>query len=119
MPANGNGVDVDNDAPATIQGLIRGFHTQAHDAVVNIKNTVINTTEGGGYSGHGAQATATSMTNLQKYWDTELEPILTELYNLVGGAGEELAAQDNLGAQAAAAVEAGSGMTANAGRLSV
>jgi hypothetical protein len=57
------------------------------------------------------------MNNLQKFWDTELEPILTELYGLVGGAGEELAAQDNLGAQAAAAIEAGSGMTANAGRL--
>lgn len=117
MSASGNGVDLDVDVPGIIQGLIRGFHTQAHDAVVNVKNTIINTTNGGGYSGQGAQATATSMTNLQKFWDTELEPILTELYGLVGGAGEELASQDSAGAQAAAAVEAGSGMTGKSARL--
>lgn len=119
MPANGTGVDLEVDTPGIIQGYIRTFHTEAHDAVVNVNNTIINTTEGGGYSGHGAQATATSMNGLQRFWDTELEPILTELYTLVGGAGDELAAQDNLGAQAAAAIQAVSGMVANAGRLGV
>jgi hypothetical protein len=117
MSGNGNGVDLEVDVPGNIQGFIRTFHDQAHDAVVNVNNTITNTTNGGGYSGQGAQATATSMANLQKFWDTELEPILTELYELVGGAGEELAAQDQLGAQAAAAVEAGSGMTGKSGRL--
>jgi hypothetical protein len=48
MPANGNGVDLDDGVPAVIQGLIRSFHTQAHDAVVNVGNTIINTTNGGG-----------------------------------------------------------------------
>jgi len=117
MSADGNGVDLETDVPATIQGYIKTFHMEAHDAVVRVGNTIVNTTQGGGYNGRGAQATATTMDGLQRHWDTYLEPILTNLYEIVGGAGEELAAQDNIGAQAAAAIEAGSGMTANAGRL--
>lgn len=115
MPTNG--VDLDDGAPAIIQGLIENLHSEAHDAVVHVKNTIFNTVDMGDYRGHGAEATRTTMDDLQRFWDTELEPILTGLYQLVGGAGEELAAQDQIGAQQAAAVQAGSGMTAKAGRL--
>lgn len=101
-----------------VQNVISTFHLDAHDRVVNIRNTVQGVVDGGEYAGAGAAATTEKMQQLQQYWDKNLEPILTRLYQQVGGTAEALTNQDQLGANLVQAIEAGSGMTGNKDRLS-
>jgi hypothetical protein len=122
-----NELGLKDGAAAAVQQVISRFHMEAHDRVVNIKNTVQGVVDDGSYAGAGATATVEKMGMLQKYWDTELEPILTALFEKVGGVGEALAAQDQIAANAAQSIEigtggggpmgAGSGMAQKAGRL--
>lgn len=104
-------------AAAAVQGVISTFHMEAHDRVVNIGNTVQGVIDGGEYAGAGAAATTEKMQELQRFWDRNLEPILSDLYQKVGGVAEALESQDQQGANLVQAIDAGSGMTGNKGRL--
>jgi hypothetical protein len=115
MSGNG-GLKVIEGVPDQVRQLISDFHLASHDKVVNIGNTV-DAAFMDGYTGAGANAAATTRGELQHFWDTQLEPILTALYSLVGGSADALADQDNLGAQETAAIDAGAGMLGKSGRL--
>jgi hypothetical protein len=115
MSGNG-GLKVIEGVPDQVRQLISEFHLTSHDKVVNIGNTV-DAAFMDGYSGAGANAAATTSGELQHFWDTQLEPILTDLYTLVGGSAEALADQDQVSAQEAAAIDAGAGMVGKSDRL--
>ena len=116
MPASNDGLKVIDGVPEKVRQIISEFHMTSHDKVVAIGNTVDNAFMDG-YSGAGASAASSTSTQLQNFWDTQLEPILKDLYHLVGGSAEALAEQDQLSAQEAAAIDAGAGMLGKSGRL--